>query len=226
MKMRRISRLAVPLALVCLIALAGCGGSTRASGSPTQTTASTDTKSIVTIVVIASTAVATTTATATTMIKPADTTGWPLYRDARYPFLMPIPPGWQVFALSGSTPATTCSWYDVAMFPPGSHPVKLEPLAEVNPSAEYMTVSVPVGCGSKNYGFPPSATPESQPIRIGGQLATIYDDTWNGDMAIRRTTAMFGGLAYWFGIQTGVSDQGQAIALFLGMLEHFSFNGG
>jgi hypothetical protein len=206
-----------------LIALAGCGGDTRATSTPTQTTVSTDTKIIITSVVISSTAVALPTSTAVPTIQSADTKGWDVYRDTRYPFRMPIPPGWQIFALSDSTPATTCSWYDVALFPPGSHPVKLEPLPETNPSAEYMTLSVPVGCNANNYGLPPGATPESQQVSIGGQLVTIYDDTWHDDVSIRRATAKFGGLAYWFGLQTGPTDQPEAIALFLGMLKGFTF---
>jgi hypothetical protein len=39
-------------------------------------------------------------------VTPTSTTGWATYRDAHYPFRVPLPPGWRPGSYTGATPGT------------------------------------------------------------------------------------------------------------------------
>jgi hypothetical protein len=161
--------------------------------------------------------------TATPLATAASTVGWVVYHDPRYPFQVPVPPQWQVAASTDSTPATTCTWYEANVFPPGRKPVLSGPITEVN--QEVILISFQRDC------------PPADPVRLGwgdpltsitisGFSTMLYGSTspYGGDIP-RIAVLTLGGSECHFYMQSPVNTAKRDLSVFLGMLSGFKYAG-
>ena len=118
--------------------------------------------------------------------------GWRWYHDTRFPFQMPIPPGWHAGAFSdGPLNHETCGWV-VGILPaylPGP-PDK----GSLEYAPEIISVIVNISC--PEYPIPDFDIPEAHPITISGATATIYDNDIPGSGVERVAVTRFGGHRY------------------------------
>ncbi len=157
-----------------LLALGLTGCSASVSGASAPYTAPSPTRT--------STAFATPLVTATPVITPAPSDGWVTYRDPRFHFQVPIPPGWQPASVlwpPQSTPSGF-TYYIVQFFPPG-------PLGEPGPGAsakepELIQITVTLsGPVPTSYAQIAGFVPEPDTVALGTTQVQLYDRGTPGD---------------------------------------------
>jgi hypothetical protein len=203
--------------LTSVVVVAGCqvsnGEQNAARGQATDTATATSTAAA---------------SSATPLATALPTTGWAIYRDARYPFELPIPPGWQLHALSWPQEGTgSCAYYDVGIFPPDVKPILTEPLTETN--QELVEVSVSLTCAPAVFDSGQRWIAEGGAVTVGGTTTTVYDRTDpDGGPVLSRDCAagpVFGRLQYIFYEQSPPSTAARDISVFRAILQGFQYMG-
>jgi hypothetical protein len=155
--------------------------------------------------------------------------GWSWYRDARFPFQLPIPPGWRAGAYVDGFSGNQDCQYVVDLLPPVSHGNAGKGIEEHVP--EIITLTIRVACSE--WRLPEDDQhymQEPHPITISGAQATLWDN--DGITYIQRAAlAHFGGHQYVFYFaygQTSVTPATNAkheLALYLQVLRGFKYMG-
>lgn len=124
--------------------------------------------------------------------------GWTWYHDTRFPFQLPIPPGWHAGAFSdGPLNNETCGWV-VGILPstePG--PPDKGTLAY---APEIITLMVNISCREWQPSDDPHFVPEAHSITISGATAILYDNDIPGSGVQRSAVTRFGGHQYQIGM--------------------------
>lgn len=115
-------------------------------------------------------------ATPTPVITPAPSAGWAVYRDSRYGFQVPIPPGWQPASLiwPPQPDPSGFNYYIVQFFPPGLHGEPGPGASSMAPELIQITVTLSGPYASSladNTGF----TREPGTVALGGERVPLYD---------------------------------------------------
>jgi hypothetical protein len=133
----------------------------------------------------------------TPVVTAAPTTGWTVYRDPRFPFEVPQPPGWQasVFYDTDHGGVTRPCAYTVYFFHT-EIPVKAELMIETR-DPESIFVGVSLNCPRFNPSANHWLVAEPSPMSFGGQPSTLYDNDGEGQVH-RVTVAEFGGRQWQF----------------------------
>jgi hypothetical protein len=120
--------------------------------------------------------------------------GWTWYHDTRFPFQLPIPPGWHAGAFSdGPLNDETCGW--VVGILPGYLPGPPDKGA-LEYAPEEISVIVNISCPEWQPSDDPHFVPEAHSITISGATATLYDNDIPGYGVERVAVMRFGGHQY------------------------------
>ena len=160
----------------------------------------------------------------TPVVTAASTTGWTMYRDPRFPFEVPQPPGWRasVFYDTDHAGVTGACAYTVYFFPPGST-ATAELMVETH-VLEYISVGLKLNCPRFNPSANHWLVAESLPISFGGQPSTLYDDD-GYEWVERVTVADFGGHQWGLNYGSRSSENYAHLALYLSMVQGFRYLG-
>lgn len=148
---------------------------------------------------------------------PVSTHGWPVYKDARFHFEFPIPPGWR----AGSFTDDSGNDYIVQIFPPASTtPIGLAGLGD----PEHFSISVLLAGPTGTYAGDPNWRVEPGSISISGVKTTLYDRTTPDCTQVNRgATADLGQHHFTFFMVSLPSKQKADSALFESILQSFKY---
>jgi hypothetical protein len=201
-----ISLPAIALGIVLLLALVGCGSGIRPAVSVIGSTPTPKPRP------------------PTPVVTAASTTGWTMYRDPRFPFEVPQPPGWRasVFYDTDHGGVNGPCAYTVYFFLPGSTATGQLMIETHVP--EYISVGLKLNCPR----FDPLANhwlvAEPLPISFGGQPSTLYDN--DGEGWVQRVTVTdFGENQWGFSYGSNTSENYTHLALYLAMVQDFRYLG-
>jgi hypothetical protein len=160
----------------------------------------------------------------TPVVTAASTTGWTVYRDPRFPFEVPQPPGWRasVFYDTDHGGITGPCAYTVYFFHTDV-PVKAEMMIETH-VLEYILVGLKLNCPRFNPSANQYLVAEPSPISFGGQPSTLYDND-GYEWVERVTVAEFGGHQWGFSYGSRTSENYAHLALYLAMVQGFGYLG-
>ena len=155
------------VAALLALGLAGCGASVSGSGAPPTAPRAP---------AFAPLGTRTDVATPTLVITPASSAGWATYRDPRFAFEVPLPPGWQPASLTWPPQPDKdgYNYYIVQFFPPGQH-------GEPGPGAsayapELIEISVTLsGPATPSLAQLPGSSPEPGTVALGTTQVQLYD---------------------------------------------------
>lgn len=161
---------------------------------------------------------------------------WNWYHDAKYPFQIPIPPGWSTATFLDTLPPVGDCAYIVDIFPSGVHPGDLRGIEEHEP--RMMSVSLNLSCSPTDISNDNAGSvhwvAESAPLTVSGQSALLYDrvhDSAPPPGAERILVSSFGVHQYVFYLQSDVfaphdtDMSAQDLPLFTYLLQHFRYTG-
>lgn len=168
--------------------------------------------------------------TATASVTAAETNGWATYRDPRFAFQVPLPPGWQPASLTWPPQPDKggYNYYIVQFFPPGPHGDPGPGASAHAPELIQMTVTLS-GPATPSLAQNPGFSPEPRTVALGTTQVQLYDSgsPGYGTEIGRAAETTLGTYPMLFGMHyqtNGAWDPAVAqrdIALFLAVLQGF-----
>ncbi len=163
------------------------------------------------------------------VITAAPSADWATYRDPRFTFQVPLPPGWQPASLTWPQQPDKggATYYIVQFFPPGPHEEPGPGASAMAP--ELIEITVTLSGPSTPLAQNPRSSPESGTVALGTTQVKLYDggNPGNGSEISRaaettfRTYPMFFEMHY---LAEGAWDPAIAqrdVALFLAMMQGY-----
>jgi hypothetical protein len=177
-----LRRIGVLLSVGALLALAlvSCDGSTSfASAARTPLAPESATPAMTATPTSAATSSPTTVELATPDLTPASSAGWATYRDRRFGFAVPFPPGWQPASLiwpQDPVPSDYSGYvyYMVQFFPPGPHGEPGFGAVEKGPEVIQIIITLSGPSASFPHGTNPYPYPNFGMVALGSQQTSLY----------------------------------------------------
>lgn len=152
------------------------------------------------------------------------TTGWKIYKDSRFPFQFAFPPNWRAGSTISTSIEGTNSTYLVQVFPPTST-ARFDPQSSVFDVEHFemsITLTGPVVRLSDDHSY----IPEKTPTLLGTTKTILYDRASEACEEIERFAGGdFGQHYYEFRMKSIPEKAGKDLALFLSLLQSFTYVG-
>jgi hypothetical protein len=151
---------------------------------------------------------------------PAITSGWQVYKDARFSFQFSFPPAWRAGVTTNTSADGSSSSYIVLVFPPTSH-APFDWHSSLF-DAEHFEVTVFLTGSVTSLANDHSYIPESTDVVLGNTKSTLYDRTSSDCQEVERLVqSAYNHSQYQFRMKSLPEKAQQDITLFLGMLQSF-----